>query len=174
MVKTAANRAIYTLNKVTVCGMLNYLTNNIFAEDLYVIINSLLQKYVRREYFTNTMICFAKKYVLHNSFLIILLNNIEMLMNYLKTLKINLMQEYNEIFSEEKHTMIYSSIEELELSNKKRLETLLKEKMKIIVEFLKLTVKNEIETFKEINFQINEVALNEYEKKGTFSQEFFF
>ena len=140
MIKNAANRAIYTLNKVTVCGMLNYLTNNIFAEDIYNIINSLLQKYVRKEYFTHTMICFTKKYMLHNSFIIILLNNIEMLINYLKTLKGNLMQEYNEIFFEEKHTMIYSSIEELELSNKKKFETLLKEKMKIIVEFLKLTV----------------------------------
>lgn len=78
--------------------------------------------------------------MLHNSFIIILLNNIEMLMNYLKTLKSNLMQEYNEIFYEEKHNMIYSSIEELELANKKRFEILLKEKMKIIVEFLKLTV----------------------------------
>ena len=102
--------------------------------------SSLLQKYVRREYFTNTMMCFSKKYMLHNSFLMILLNNIEMLMNYLKTLKGNLFQEYNEIFSEEKHPMIFSSIEELEVSNRKRFELLLKEKMKIIVEFLKLTV----------------------------------
>ena len=61
-------------------------------------------------------------------------------MNYLKTLKGNLLQEYNEIFAEEKHPMIFSSIEELEVSNRKRFETLLKEKMKIIVEFLKLTV----------------------------------
>lgn len=140
MIKTAANRAIYTLNKMTVCGMLNYLTNNIFAEEIYNIMSSLLQKYVRREYFTNTMMCFSKKYMLHNSFLMILLNNIEMLMNYLKTLKGNLFQEYNEIFSEEKHPMIFSSIEELEVSNRKRFELLLKEKMKIIVEFLKLTV----------------------------------
>ena len=140
MIKTAANRAIYTLNKVTVCGMLNYLTNCIFAEEIYNTMSNLLQKYVRREYFTSSMMCFSKKYMLHNSFLIILLNNIEMMMNYLKTLKGNLLQEYNEIFAEEKHPMIFSSIEELEVSNRKRFETLLKEKMKIIVEFLKLTV----------------------------------
>lgn len=140
MIKTAGNRVIYTLNKVTVCGMLNYLNNNIFAEEIYNTLNSLFNKYVRREYFNQNMICFTKQYKLHNSFLIIMLNNIEMLMNYLKTLKGNFMQEYNDIFAEEKHTMIYSSIEELETSNKKRFEHFLKEKMKIIVEFLKLTV----------------------------------
>lgn len=35
-------------------------------------------------------------------------------------------------------------------------------------------MKNETEAFKDINFQINEAALNEYEKKGTFSQEYYF
>lgn len=141
MIKTAGNRSIYTLNRVAVCGMLNYLNYTVFAEDIYNTLNSLFNKYVRREYFNTNMMCFAKDFKLHNSFVIILLNNIEMLLNYLKTLKGNFMQEYNDIFSDEKHTMVFSSIEELDNSNKKRYENLLKEKIKIIVEFLKLTVK---------------------------------
>ncbi len=44
--------------------------------------------------------------------------------------------------------------------------------MKILVEFLKLTVKNIVEEIRNINFTMNENQMQEYEKNYYYSQEF--
>ncbi len=49
--------------------------------------NNLLQKYIKREYFTSQAICFNNKYTVHNAFIIILINNVEMVIKYLKKLR---------------------------------------------------------------------------------------
>lgn len=54
-------------------------------------------KYIKKEYFTASAIGFSEKFTVHNAFIIILLNNLEMLLKYLKKLKQNMLQEYDEI-----------------------------------------------------------------------------
>ena len=48
--------------------------------------------------------------------------------------------------------MIVSCIEELAVHNERRFTQLLKEKMGIVVDLLKLTVKGVVDEFKNVNF----------------------
>lgn len=68
--------------------------------------------------------------------------------------------------------MITASIESIESTNFPLFSNLLREKMKILTEYLKFTIKNHFDELKAINFSANDMGLPEYEKNITFSQEF--
>ena len=87
LIKNGSIRALETLNKSTACALLNYLTDNLIYEDVYFIMNKLLSNFIKREYFTNTAISLNSKNTVHNSFMIILFNNIEMNLKYMRKLK---------------------------------------------------------------------------------------
>ena len=62
--------------------------------------------------------------------MIILFNNIEMNLKYMRKLKQALLNKYEELFRDEENKMIVSCIEELDVRNQARFQNLLKEKMK--------------------------------------------
>ncbi len=58
VIQNVSNRAIESLNKSAACAILNYITNNLMYDEVYSIMKNLLQKYIKREYFVSTAICF--------------------------------------------------------------------------------------------------------------------
>ena len=139
--ETAAKRSLYCLNKTSSCALLNYLANEFFYEEIYNICNNMVQNYLKREYFNLNLIGFNTKFTVYNTFIIVLLNNIEMFLNYLKKLKNSLIEEYQASFGDEKQTMIVSCIQDLEGLNVSHFKQLINIKIKTITEFLKQTVK---------------------------------
>jgi len=75
---------------------LNFLCH-LIEEEIYEMVKSLTNKYIKKEYFTASAIGFNEKFTVHNAFIIILLNNLEMLLKYLKKLKQNMLHEYDDI-----------------------------------------------------------------------------
>lgn len=86
-ISTSANRALYTLNKTSACAHLNYLANIYFPEIVFIKINDMFKPYFKKENFTQNLICFNEKYTIYNAFIIVLLNNTETVLTYLKKLK---------------------------------------------------------------------------------------
>jgi hypothetical protein len=60
------------------------------------------------------LIGFSDKFTSHNAFIAILLNSLEMLLMYLKKLKVGLFAKYQEVDASLREEAIRSSIEELE------------------------------------------------------------
>lgn len=47
----------------------------------------MFKPYFKKENFTQNLICFNEKYTIYNAFIIVLLNNTETVLTYLKKLK---------------------------------------------------------------------------------------
>lgn len=76
VMETGAVRALESLNKSTASAMLNYLSSFLIHEDLYFISDTLMQKWLKRENFNSQAISFNLRHIVHNTFIIILFNNI--------------------------------------------------------------------------------------------------
>ncbi len=142
MMRTSAERALSTLDKSIACAYLQYLTNNVIMEDLYKINADIFNRYLKKDFFNPSMIYFTPTNNVYNTVIIIIFNNAERVLSYLRNLKDTLMEQYNQLYGEEKEgNMIFSSIEDLEGQNLMMFTNLLDEKFKILAEYLKATVE---------------------------------
>ena len=141
VMKTAGFRALSTLNWSVACAFLNYLTNNILNEDLYKITLDIFNRYLKKEFFSSSMICLSSILNVYNTVIIIIFNNAEKIITYIKNLRDALMDEYAQLYADEKEgVMIANGIDELENSNINKFNMLLDEKFKSLCDFLKQTV----------------------------------
>lgn len=74
--KNCALRALESLNKSTACATLNFISTFIIHEDLYYINETLIQKWLKRENFNSQAISFNNRHIIHNTFIIVIFNNI--------------------------------------------------------------------------------------------------
>lgn len=175
IIKENLTRTLETMNGNASCAQLEYIANTVIHEMVYKIINDLVSRYLKRDFFHGQGICFHPAYTLNNAFMILLINNIDIVLKYLKKLKINLLQKRDEIYqgdANKDYQMITASIESIELANSDLFYRLLKEKMKILTEYLKFTIKQFFDDFKSINFIQSEQNLSDYEKNVNFSATF--
>jgi len=142
VMKTAGVRSLSTLNWTIACAFLNYLTNNILNEDLYKITLDTFNRYLKKEFFNTSMICFSQNLNVYNTVVVIIFNNAEKVLTYINNLREALIEEFHQLYTEDRETlMILNCLEELEHNNARKFSMLLDEKFKILVEFLKNTVK---------------------------------
>lgn len=78
VLESGAVRSLESLNKSTACAVINFISTYIIHEDLYYVVDTLLQKWIKRENFNSQAISLAQKNTIHNSFAILLFNNIQM------------------------------------------------------------------------------------------------
>jgi len=143
VMKSAGVRSLSTLNWTVACAFLNYLTNNILNEDLYNLTVDIFQRYLKKEFFNSSMICFSQNLSVYNTAVIIVFNNAEKILSYINNLKEALIEEYHQLYAEETDSnMVLNSLEDLENNNVKMFSHLLDEKFKVLADFLKNTVKN--------------------------------
>ncbi len=141
VMKTAGVRSLSTLNWTIACAFLNYLTNNILNEDLYKITLDTFNRYLKKEFFNTSMICFSQTLNVYNTVVVIIFNNAEKILTYINNLREALIEEFHQLYTEDRESlMILNCLEELEHNNSKKFSMLLDEKFKILVEFLKNTV----------------------------------
>lgn len=142
VMKSSGIRSLSTLNWSISCAFLNFITNNILNEDLYRITIDIFNRYLKKEYFSNSMICLTQSLNVYNTVIIIIFNNAEKILGYIKNLKEALMEEYHQLYAEEKEGhLVLNSLEELENNNVKKFTHLIDEKFKVLAEFLKQTVR---------------------------------
>jgi len=154
------------LSKSIACAFLNFITNNVISEDLYKICNDIFMKMLKKELFSNSMISLSTTNNVYNTVVIIIFNNTERILTYTRNLKEALIDEYKRLYKDQKeNAMIFTHIEEIEAHNNPRFQSLLDEKFKILGEYLKLTIKSELDKIKDINFQFNEGLMSEIENK---------
>lgn len=143
VIKGAGIRSLSTLNWSISCAFLNFLTNNILNDDLYKITENIFDRYLKKEFFNNSMICFSQSLNVYNTVVIIIFNNAEKILSYIKNLKDALTEEYTQLYSEDRESaMIQNCLEELETNNIKKFTMLLDDKFKALAEFLKTTVSS--------------------------------
>jgi hypothetical protein len=139
--RTYSIRSIITYNKSTTCAYLNFITNTVIKEDLYKLTADLFSRYIKKEFFNSTMICFSPVNNNYNTIVIILFNNADLTITYLKNLKEALLEEYTQSEQEQKtDNAILFSIEEIETTTTKLFSDLIDEKLRVLVDYLKLTV----------------------------------
>jgi COG4 transport protein len=145
LMKNSASKALSTRNKSIACAFLNYLTNTIIGEDLVKIVNDVFNKYIKKEFFTGSMMSFSPTNNVYNTIVVVLFNNTERILSYLKNLKETLLEDYHKLFGEDKENqMILHSIEEMENQNIRTFTGILDEKFKYFTEYLKNTVHSSI------------------------------
>lgn len=172
LMKNSASKALSTRNKSIACAFLNYLTNTIIGEDLVKIVNDVFNRYIKKEFFTGSMMCFSPTNNVYNTIMIVLFNNAERILTYLKNLKETMLDDYNKLYSEDKENeMILHSIEEMENQNVRTFTGILDEKFKYFTEYLKNTIRPDLEKIKEISFQFHENQMKENEEKFKYSQK---
>ena len=57
--KTGGYRALDTLNKTTIFGILNYINNHLLSEDLHFLLNKLLNKFLKEELYQSNYFGFS-------------------------------------------------------------------------------------------------------------------
>ncbi|KAL4495100.1 hypothetical protein ABPG72_007207 [Tetrahymena utriculariae] len=171
IIKNCALRALESLNKSTACAILNFISQQVIHEDVYYINEKLFSKWLKRENFNTQAISFNNRYIVHNTFVAVLFNNIQMLKIYIQKLSQQLLQSVQELFPNEDNGMLIASIEEINDINDLRFSEFMKQKIKILVDQLKLTIKSQLDDLKNINFTMNEQQQQEYEKGSTYSTD---
>ncbi|KRX04395.1 hypothetical protein PPERSA_05656 [Pseudocohnilembus persalinus] len=165
-----------TLHKSSICAVIQRVSSNILNEQFIGILFQLLQQYLKKDYFNQASICFTSKYKAHNTLMIILFNNLEMAMKFQKKLSQALNTELKEIFTEEDQQTIIKSItyciDEMQEQNQQKLSQIINQQMDEFTQYMNLTLKEQFDEFKKINFQVNESQLQQYESQDTFSKTF--
>ena len=79
-----------------------------------------MNKYLKRENFNSQAISFNIRNTVHNSFVIVLFNNIQMLKVYVSKLKSKLLGSVIDLYSKADQGMLFATVEEMETNNETR------------------------------------------------------
>ena len=143
-------------NQMISSTFINYVSIDIICEELYQVVTQLVNRYLRKEYFSSNGICINSKYSVHNAFIALLLNICSNIPKYLRTLKAHL---YNEMNQYPQSQMLVAAIEEMVDSNHQKYTAFVQEKLKNLSENLKLTTRSLFEQIRTLNFAVNDVIL---------------
>jgi response regulator RpfG family c-di-GMP phosphodiesterase len=120
---------------------INYVSNDIISEEIYQVVTTLINRYLRKEYFSTNGICISPKFTVHNAFIILLLNIASSIPKYLRTLKAHLYNEITQKFPQNSQ-MLVASIEEMVDTNTHKYTQFVSERVKALAENLKLTTRS--------------------------------
>ena len=150
LIRSCGIRSLSTLNKSIACGFLNHLQSTTLLEDLYSVTTGLLDRFLKKEFFNSSMMCFTSSFNLYNMIVIILLNNTDRVLVYSRNLKDVLVEEQMNMaghYIEPKDSeMVHSCLEEFEIEVHKKFTQLLENRMAFLTDNLKSTVTHILAT----------------------------
>ncbi|CAD8108855.1 unnamed protein product [Paramecium primaurelia] len=162
LIKQQIQRAISTENQIIASALINFIGFQVISDDLHQIALQLFHRYLKKEYFSPQAIGISQEQTVNNSFIILLFNILSNIPMYLKTLK---SQIYSELPKGPQSQMIVGAVEEMIEVNTKKFQKLIEEKLKVLAENLKSTVKEVFEEIKQLHFDQKDVVMLEQERE---------